>query len=54
MLLSLGLRNVALIEELEIQFHKGFHVLSGETGAGKRPGWKPCSTFPGMKAWPRC
>ena len=35
MLLSLGLRNVALIEELEIQFHKGFHVLSGETGAGK-------------------
>ena len=35
MLQSLTLRNIALIENLEISFHNGFHVLSGETGAGK-------------------
>ncbi len=35
MLLSLSLRNIALIESLEIGFHQGLHVLSGETGAGK-------------------
>ncbi len=35
MLLSLTIRNVALIEELTISLHEGFHVLTGETGAGK-------------------
>ena len=35
MLLSLTIRNVALIEDLTISLHKGFHVLTGETGAGK-------------------
>lgn len=35
MLLSLTIRNVALIEELTISLHGGFHVLTGETGAGK-------------------
>ncbi len=35
MLLSLMIRNVALIEELTISLHEGFHVLTGETGAGK-------------------
>lgn len=35
MLVSMTVRNIALIEQLEIQFHKGMHVLSGETGAGK-------------------
>ena len=35
MLVSMTVRNIALIEHLEIQFHKGMHVLSGETGAGK-------------------
>lgn len=35
MLVSMTVRNIALIEYLEIQFHKGMHVLSGETGAGK-------------------
>lgn len=35
MLVSMTVRNIALIEQLEIQFNKGMHVLSGETGAGK-------------------
>lgn len=35
MLISMTVRNIALIEHLEIQFNKGMHVLSGETGAGK-------------------
>ena len=35
MLQTLTLHNVALIEDLQIQFHNGLHVLSGETGAGK-------------------
>lgn len=35
MLVSMTVRNIALIEHLEIEFHKGMHVLSGETGAGK-------------------
>lgn len=35
MILSLKLKNVALIESAEIEFNKGLNVLSGETGAGK-------------------
>ena len=35
MLISLRIRNIALIEELEVPFQRGFQVLSGETGAGK-------------------
>lgn len=35
MLVSMTVRNIALIEQLEIEFHQGLHVLSGETGAGK-------------------
>jgi len=35
MLLSMTVRNIALIEHLDIQFHPGLHVLTGETGAGK-------------------
>ena len=35
MLVSMTVRNIALIEFLEIQFERGMHVLSGETGAGK-------------------
>ncbi len=35
MLLSMTVRNIALIEELDITFHNGLHVLTGETGAGK-------------------
>ncbi len=35
MLVSMTVRNIALIEHLQIDFHRGMHVLSGETGAGK-------------------
>lgn len=35
MLLQLNIMNFALIENLSINFEKGFNVLSGETGAGK-------------------
>jgi DNA repair protein RecN (Recombination protein N) len=35
MLGSLHIRNLATIEDLEIQFQEGFSILTGETGAGK-------------------
>lgn len=35
MLKSLKIKNIALIEELVIEFDKGLNVLTGETGAGK-------------------
>jgi DNA repair protein RecN (Recombination protein N) len=35
MLTELSIRNFAIIDELTISFKDGFHVLTGETGAGK-------------------
>ena len=35
MLLSLSIRNVVLIEKLDINFERGLSVFTGETGAGK-------------------
>lgn len=35
MLLTLSMRNVALIESLTLEFRQGLHVMTGETGAGK-------------------
>ena len=35
MLQSLRIQNIALIEKMEVDFHTGLQVLSGETGAGK-------------------
>jgi len=35
MLQSIHIRNVALIERLDMEFSNGFNVLTGETGAGK-------------------
>ena len=35
MLESLDIRNLALIEDIHIEFMPGFNVLTGETGAGK-------------------
>lgn len=35
MLVHLSIRNLAVVESVEISFHSGFHVLTGETGAGK-------------------
>ena len=36
MLRHLFIKNYALIESLDIDFHRGFSVITGETGAGKR------------------
>ena len=35
MLLELTIRNIALIEQLRVEFSQGLNVLTGETGAGK-------------------
>lgn len=35
MLLNLHVKNLALIEEAEVDFREGLNILTGETGAGK-------------------
>ena len=35
MLISLHVKNLALIDETEVFFKKGLNILTGETGAGK-------------------
>ena len=35
MLISLHVKNLALITETEVHFREGLNILSGETGAGK-------------------
>ena len=35
MLISLSIRNIALMDEMQVEFASGLHVLTGETGAGK-------------------
>lgn len=35
MLISLHVKNLALIEETEVFFGQGLNILTGETGAGK-------------------
>ena len=35
MLKTLHIENIAVIERCDIEFGEGFHVLTGETGAGK-------------------
>lgn len=35
MLRELSIHNLAVIENVSVTFHPGFHVLTGETGAGK-------------------
>ena len=35
MLETLHISNYALIDCIDIRFHKGFNVITGETGAGK-------------------
>ncbi|VTR19573.1 DNA repair protein RecN [Actinobacillus pleuropneumoniae] len=35
MLNTLSIRNLAVVESVDVHFYPGFHVLTGETGAGK-------------------
>ena len=35
MLQNLHVKNLALIDEIEVEFKKGLNILTGETGAGK-------------------
>ena len=35
MLVSLNVKNLALIDQEEVEFGSGLNILSGETGAGK-------------------
>ena len=35
MLQNLHVKNLALIEEVEVEFGQGLNILTGETGAGK-------------------
>lgn len=35
MLLTMHIKNIALIEEIDIDFHEQLNILTGETGAGK-------------------
>ena len=35
MLHNLYVKNLALIDEMEVEFKKGLNILTGETGAGK-------------------
>ena len=35
MLLELSVKHLAVIEEVRVSFRNGFHVFTGETGAGK-------------------
>lgn len=35
MLVAISIRNLAVVESVQLHFHRGFHVLTGETGAGK-------------------
>ena len=35
MITSLRIKNLAIIQDLEIEFKEGFNILTGETGAGK-------------------
>ena len=35
MLQNLHIKNMALIDELEVNFEEGLNILTGETGAGK-------------------
>ena len=35
MLMHLSVKNIALIDEINLDFDKGFNIMTGETGAGK-------------------
>ena len=35
MITNLHIKNIGIIEDIEINFNEGLNVLTGETGAGK-------------------
>ena len=35
MIKKLIIKNFAIIDDMTVEFHKGFNVITGETGAGK-------------------
>ncbi|MCU0788515.1 MAG: AAA family ATPase, partial [Verrucomicrobia bacterium] len=35
MLTTLRIKNLALVDDLTLDLHRGYNVISGETGAGK-------------------
>ena len=35
MLISLSIKNYALIDDLQVNFNQGLSIITGETGAGK-------------------
>lgn len=35
MITTLHIKNIGIIEDLNVDFNNGFNVLTGETGAGK-------------------
>lgn len=50
MLKVIALRNFAIVDSLEVEFHEGFSVLTGETGAGKSIVLDALSLLMGEKA----
>ena len=50
MLSRLSIKNLAIVESLEINFHAGFNVITGETGAGKSILIKSLQMLLGAKA----
>ena len=50
MLCRLSIKNLAIVESLEINFHSGFNVITGETGAGKSILIKSLQMLLGSKA----
>ena len=51
MLSVLHIENIAVIEETDITFSRGFHVLTGETGAGKSIVIDAISAILGQRTW---